>query len=415
MATVCAKVLKHHLKADGTYNVKIRIFHKNEKRYFDSEHYVTDKQLTRKMEIKDPFVNQLLHKKLINYRVLIGELGGKLDFFTCEQLRDYLVDSNKEINFIEFCDEHVHQLKIDGREGTAANHTTVRNSLVDYFKRDKIAFSEISAVMLKSYARFLRAPRKMERINQMNKIFIIEKVGLSDVGLYNHMRDLRTLFNAAREKYNDEDLGIIKIPHYPFKKYKIGSPPQTRKRNIPLKVVRSIRDCDVEPGGRAELARDLFMLSFYMCGMNAVDLYYCNTENIRKGRLEYNRSKTKERRKDKAFISVKILAEAKPLLEKYLGKLPLRYSTYKGLDTALSKGMKLVTKSLDIPAITFYWGRHTFANSARNDCRMSKDDIALALNHVDHGHQTTDIYISKDWKIVDEVQAKVIAMLIQTK
>ena len=109
MATVSAKVLKHHLKADGSYNVKIRIFHKNEKRYFDSEHYVTDKQMTKKMEIKDPFVNQLLHKKLINYRVLIGELCGRLEFFTCEQLRDYLVDSNKEINFIEFCDEHVHQ------------------------------------------------------------------------------------------------------------------------------------------------------------------------------------------------------------------------------------------------------------------------------------------------------------------
>lgn len=41
MATVCAKVLKHHLKADGSYNVKIRIFHRNEKRYIDTEHYVT--------------------------------------------------------------------------------------------------------------------------------------------------------------------------------------------------------------------------------------------------------------------------------------------------------------------------------------------------------------------------------------
>jgi hypothetical protein len=43
------------------------------------------------------------------------------------------------------------------------------------------------------------------------------------------MRDLRTLFNAAREKYNDEDLGIVKIPHYPFKKYKVGTPPQQQK------------------------------------------------------------------------------------------------------------------------------------------------------------------------------------------
>ncbi len=30
MATICVKIFKHHLKADGSYNVKIRIFHKNE-------------------------------------------------------------------------------------------------------------------------------------------------------------------------------------------------------------------------------------------------------------------------------------------------------------------------------------------------------------------------------------------------
>jgi hypothetical protein len=48
---------------------------------------------------------------------------------------------------------------------------------------------------------------------------------------------------------------------------------------------------------------------------------------------------------------------------------------------------------------------------ARNSCRMSKDDVGLALNHIDEGHRTTDIYISKDWTIVDEVQVKVITLL----
>ena len=42
---------------------------------------------------------------------------------------------------------------------------------------------------------------------------------------------------------------------------------------------------------------------------------------------------------------------------------------------------------------------------------MSKDDVALALNHVDESNRTTDIYIAKDWKMVDDVQRKVIAQL----
>ncbi|MFS2185578.1 site-specific integrase [Mucilaginibacter sp. Mucisp84] len=411
MATVSPKVLKHHLKTDGSYNVKIRIFHKGEKRYIDTNHYVSDKQLSKDLAIKDPFINRQLNKQIDEYRIAISELGERLDFFSAEALRDYLISKNEEVNFVNFCDAHIRQLKKDGRSGTASNHTSVRNSLVDYFGREKVSVMEISTFMLKSYERFLRSKRIIKRINQFGKEVTTDCKGVTDSGVYNYMRDLRTLFNAAREKYNNEDLGIIKIPHYPFAKYKVGSPPQTQKRNVPLKVIKSIRSCQLKPDGRAELARDLFMLSFYMCGINAVDLYNCTEENIKNGRLEYHRSKTKVRRKDNAFISIKIVDEAKPLLKKYLGKLTLRYANFKHLDSALSKGMKQVSEQPGIPPVTFYGARHSFANVARNDCRMSKDDIALALNHIDHTHTTTDIYLSRDWKIVDDVQSKVIDRL----
>ena len=166
-----------------------------------------------------------------------------------------------------------------------------------------------------------------------------------------------------------------------------------------------------EPESRAELAKELFHLSFLLCGINAADLYYCTANNINQGRLEYNRAKTKARRKDKAFISINIPERAELLLGKYLGKLKDRYCSVNALDTALSKGMKALCKEAGLSGITFYWARHSFASIARNDCRFSKDDIALSLNHVDNGHSVTDIYIAKDWNIVDEVQEAVIATL----
>lgn len=265
--------------------------------------------------------------------------------------------------------------------------------------------------MLRSFDRFLRSKRAIKRNNQLNKEVTTENDAITDSGLYNYMRDLRTLFNAAKEKYNDEDLGIIRIPHYPFNKYKVGSPPATKKRNISAKLIIKIRDCKTKENSRAELAKELFMLYFYLCGINAVDLYHISKCNIIKGRLEYNRCKTEGRRKDKAFISIKLIDEAVPLLEKYIEKLSLRNATSKGFDGALSRGMKHLREDSGIPEVTYYWARHSFANCARNDCRLSKDDIALALNHVDNGHRTTDIYLSKDWKIVDEVQQKVITLL----
>src|SRR5690606_6101236 len=291
------------------------------------------------------------------------------------------------------------------------NQSVIRNSLVDYFKRPSVSIKEINSNMLMTYERYLRSERTMTRYNQDNKPVVTIEKGLSDSGLHNHMRDLRTLFNAAREMYNNEDLGIYRIKHYPFKKYKVGSSPLTKKRNNTLEQVLTIRDCVTIPGSRTELAKELYMLSFYLCGINAVELYQITERDVRNRRLDYNRSKTRDKRKDNAFISIKIVDEAKPLLEKYLGKLSVRYSSSGYLNWSLSKGMEQLRKLTGIPELTLYWARHTFANMARNDCRMSKDDVALALNHVDEGTRKTDIYIAKDWKIVDDVQRRVIAQL----
>src|ERR1700748_3619380 len=133
MATVSAVVYDHHKKKDGTYNVKIRIYHKGVRRLIDTSHYVSQRQLDTKFNIKDKFVLNLLDETLLKYRRVIGEITDKLDLFTVDDLRDHLLGNEKEIDFIEFCDFYIDQLRKENRNGSANNHRTVRNSLVDYF------------------------------------------------------------------------------------------------------------------------------------------------------------------------------------------------------------------------------------------------------------------------------------------
>lgn len=411
MATVSAKIFEHHKKADGTYNVKIRVYHKGERKYIDTTHFVVRKQLTKDLKIKDPFVADIIEQQLRKYRNTISDLEAKLDHFSAEALRDFLRDMDEEVDFVKFCDEHIKGLKEVGRTKSAENFNVVRNSLVDYFKLTSFSINQIHYTMLLSYERFLKSERTMTRLNQFGNPVTTTVKGVSSSAVHNYMRDLRTLFNAARNRYNEEDIGIFRIKHYPFKKYKVGSPPpRTKDKHNNLEEVFLIKNCVTKSGSRAELAQELYMLSFYLCGTNAVDFYKIVLQNIKNGRLEYKRSKTTGRRKDEAFISIKIVDEAKPLLEKYIGKLAKRYSTIGNLNMALSKGMDELCRLTGLSKVTFYWARHTFATVARNYCRMSKDDIALALNHVDEGNRTTDIYIAKDWKIVDDVQNKVTAL-----
>ena len=55
------------------------------------------------------------------------------------------------------------------------------------------------------------------------------------------------------------------------------------------------------------------------------------------------------------------------------------------------------------------------ASIARNKCGINKDDIHFALNHVDQGLKITDVYIEKDWSLIDKANRKVLNYLKEKK
>lgn len=79
---------------------------------------------------------------------------------------------------------------------------------------------------------------------------------------------------------------------------------------------------------------------------------------------------------------------------------------------AVNNHLDKIGKSIELEQkLTTYYARHSFATIARNDCRLPKDDVAMALNHVDQSTKVTDIYIKPDWSIIDNVQRAVIDKL----
>ncbi len=169
---------------------------------------------------------------------------------------------------------------------------------------------------------------------------------------------------------------------------------------------------------RAVLGRDLFMLSFYLVGMNTVDLF--KIDQITDGRLEYKRSKTMSRRRDEAFISILIEPEAWPLVEKYkdpTGKRVFKfyqmYTNEQNFNRAVNNGLDQVLEHNKISGdISFYSARHSWASIARNICRIDKDDIDFCLNHSSQDHKMTDIYIEHTWDIIDQANRKVLDTLL---
>jgi hypothetical protein len=419
MATIREVILPNQKREDGTWNVKIRVTHQRKINYIPTKHYVGVKQIRSDHTIKDPVVLNSIYPTIVEYRAKIGELGPKLEVYDLPRLIKYLTGeieiTAEEINVIKFGRKIIADLKANGRDGTAHTITTVVNGLVDFFGSEIVPVTEIRANMLVKYEAFLRSKREIVRLNQFQREVKRTMPGITNNGLHNHMRDLRVLFNAIRNFYNDEDLGLTIVKHYPFKKYKLIRPTENKKPKLTVKQVKAIRDFKADAGGRMELAQDLFMLSLYLCGINAVDIYKLPTNSFVAERVDYNRSKTCSRRRDSAFISINIPPVAVPLYKKYAGKLQERYCNQNALNTALSKGMRAIGKEVKIVDLEFYDARHAFGDWARNICRFSKDDVALALNHKDQTNSVTDFYVSKSWGIIDEVQKAVIRLLVKSE
>ncbi len=237
-------------------------------------------------------------------------------------------------------------------------------------------------------------------------------------GIHDYIIAIRILFNAAMDEYDDEDRDEIRIKHYPFCKFKLQKVPESQKRNLTVEQIRPIANIQEEKlvSRRNIMACDIFMLSFYLAGSNLVDLYNAKTSAYSKDRFSYERQKTKSRRADKAFISIRVEPEALPLFEKYRdnnGKVLFCFSSlfadHNIFSASINKGLKEVAAVCDIKLpVSAYYARFSFASIARNDCGISKDDIHEALNHSDPSMRITDIYIKKDWSVIDRVVRRVI-------
>ncbi|WP_184544859.1 phage integrase SAM-like domain-containing protein [Mucilaginibacter sp. FT3.2] len=420
MATVREVVLPHQGKKDGTWNVKIRVSHKRISSYIDTIHFIGAKQLRKDFTIKDSFIIDLINPTLKEYRDKISELGLKLDYYNSKSLAHYLESGGQvraeDINVIAFGWQQVERLVQAERDASAADMRKVLYSLMDYFKSEVVPITEIRAKFLKDYETYLKEPRVLTRPDQFKGLVTKKVKGLQRTGLHNHMRDLRILFNNIKDFYNDEDLGIEVVKHYPFKKYKIVKPSKNTKAKLTINQVRAILNCEVPQNSRIELARDLSMLSFFLCGMNAADLYRLPpAEENMKDRIDYNRKKTMTRRDDEAFMSVYIPDIAIALYRKYAGNLQKRYGTAQALDQAISKGMVGLRKLTKTADLGFYDLRHAFADIARNVLHFDKDDVAEALNHVNPVNNVTDTYLARSWEIIDAIQSEIIDYLIYNR
>ena len=293
----------------------------------------------------------------------------------------------------------------NGQYRTSLHYRATLNSFKRYRDNKDIALREIDAEVMRSYEAYLHHTAEVCRNTSSF-----------------YLRILRATYNRAVAK------GLTP-QQYPFTDVYTGIAP-TRKRAIPTENVSQIKHLesvkDLTP--KEEMARDTFLMSFYLRGISFIDLAHLRKSDLKEGYLHYTRSKTRQR------LIIRWEDEMQELLEKYqaqtasspylfpflvddgnksqntIDKKEDEARLYHNAEARISYHLRKFGAKIGIKGkLTLYVARHSWATAARdNDISISV--ISEALGH--HSETTTQIYLNSiKSSEVDDANAKILAAL----
>lgn len=423
MLTIKAEVQRDKQRSDGTYNVKVRFTQDRKVKRLSSSLFVTSKDLTKSFNFKEgTTVKREVDKLIQTYQEKCAKLQLEVNHYTLDDIFSFLKSEREQtqsIDFIQYCKEWLETTGIKGKK----NYQSALNSFISYLGKEHLKTDEVTSQLLNGFKVHLNLRREKQVIQ-------LQKQGKRipsnrTVSLY--LGSIRHLFNEAKKKYNDYDKNIILIPHSPFEHVEVPKQEATRKRALSAETINQILKLPYIRNANGKericpfnLAKDCFILSFCLMGMNSVDLHSC--DEIEDNAITYYRSKTTGRRLDKAKMKVNILPVLSSLMEKYkdhTGRRVFRfyqmYNTANNFNRAINLGLKQIGKMLQVDDLEFYAARHSWATIALNKVGIDKYTVHAALNHVDETMRVTDIYIERDFANENRANAKVVKYVFGDK
>lgn len=383
MIKVSIKLDKRRRLNNGKFPLKFKIARKDAAIYIGTGYELKEEDWDEKNEkVKNlperKNINMKLTKKYlaINWKIERLQEEGKMRTFTNKKLALYLQNEESEDISMQMLFKTQMQELASSKEkaSTKVVYKTTESKLKEFYDYETLRIDEIDVAWLNGFSSKLKA--------QGNKINSIAT----------RLRNIRTVLNFARKK------GLLK--EFVFDMYSIKEE-DTPKRSLTVDELRKLYKAELSPVHSKH--RDIFFLVFFLMGINFVDL--ASVTSIEDGRLKYRRSKTG------TLYDVKVEPEALAIIEKYKGKDSI-INVFDGIKkhnyytSSIDKALKKISTKLELPPISVYWARHTFATIAY-ELGISIDVIADCLGHKS-GHRVTAIYIRKDQQRIDEANRKVI-------
>lgn len=418
MITFKPIIIPNNKRQNGTYPVKIRVYFNGKNRRLPTTLVCEAKDLTRSLKIKNPDILNKANDVILKMRVhtdnlTIADLENRDVDWVVNKIKDGMRGENFSLDFFEWS-----QTYLTTKKGTTRMaYERALNALERFLGERVLDINDISKMMLLDFMEYVDIEPKMH-YNNVTKVWEKtdkQKVAKAASSLY--IMKLQHIFNAAKDRYNDEDADLIRIPRSPFNTIKKVFPSGGKgQRALDRKVIqRMIVAQTDDPSVRVAL--DAFIVSFALMGANLADLY-CATP-FKGNEWIYNRAKTADRRDDKAEMRVTIPPQLdgfiRRLQEGDNGKwwLPELHRIGEKKHTCNEKindYLRKWQKAAGVEDFTFYAARHSWATIARsmgidlaavNDCLCHKDGLEMGRR-----------YAPLTWEEKNEINRKVIESFV---
>ncbi len=391
MSTVKFTILTDRKNKAGKHPIVLRITSGNYRKYvLTGYHCLKDEwdeeteTVTSNYSAKTPS-RSLINAYLTKYKAKVQDIHDQLvkdgipDYSPEHFINIYEKRNKTKMTVYKAFSERIDELNKLGRVGYSSVFKNVLGVFSTYRKGKDLFLRDLTPEVLQDWITFLKNDRNV-----------------ADTTINNYLRTTRTLYLYAIKK------GWIRSENYPFHEFKVSEfSTETSPRALDNDKLGELLTMEVYPD--LQLAKDIFVFSFFGRGISFIDVALLTTKNIQDGNIIYE---CKKMAKKPVRVAFPIRAEIKDILNRYHNSesgylLPIldvnkHKSEQQKLDRIrkvrkkINRDLKTIGKQIGVEGLTTYWSRHSYASYMFRK-GMPVMMIKESLRH--KNLKTTEIYI----------------------
>lgn len=369
-------------KANGKFPVKLRLTaswlrQKDKYIYLNIDltkeewHQVEGRSKSREITI----IREELDRQLSDARQIVDDLS----YYTHGAFMDRFVTGVVPEKFVyDFFDRKIRVLTENGKFSTATGYKGTLSALKQFRRNKEIYFQDVTRLFLEKFIQFLKDQGKAQATIERYFVYF------------------RAIYNMAVQE------NIVSSDSSPFTRNIKPEKGDPKKKALPESDIVKILTYSSRDN-RKQLARDLWVFSFCIGGINLTDIARLTTENVDGDGIGYTRGKTHSKKKTDHPVVLFLNVYAKAILSRYKGSIYLfplleqgmdekqKYNRVKWHTKKTNRMLKLIASEIGIEKFTFSSARDSFATRLAR-MGVDADKIGMKLGHAP-GSKMTPGYI----------------------